>query len=92
MYDLKQLARRHDNEAAPDVLTKESIYFMSTAAILVARIRNRERVMANIAERNPESYLSNPYYTMLQSAVVAYRDALAQLERVGVSEPESVLV
>ncbi len=64
---------------------------MSTAAILVARIRNRERVMANIAERNPETYRSNPYYSMLQSAVVAYRDALAQLERVGVSEVEPVL-
>lgn len=72
-------------------MTKGSIYYMSTAAILVARIRNRERVMANIAERNPETFLTNPYHTMLQSAVVAYRDALTQLERVGVTETEPVL-
>ena len=65
---------------------------MSTAAILVARIRNRERVMTNIAERNPETYRSNPHDTMLHSAVVAYRDALTQLERVGVTETEPVLV
>jgi hypothetical protein len=64
---------------------------VSTASIFVARIRNRERVMANIASRNPESYRSNPYYTSLQSAVIAYRDALAQLERVGVTEDEGVL-
>ncbi len=72
-------------------MTKGSIYTMSTAAILVARIRNRERVMSNIAERNPETFTTNPYYTMLQSAVAAYRDALAQLERVGVTETEPVL-
>ena len=72
-------------------MTKGSIDHMSTAAILVARIRNRERVMTNIAERNPETYRSNPHYTMLHSAVVAYRDALTQLERVGVTEPEPVL-
>jgi hypothetical protein len=65
---------------------------MSTAAILVARIRIRERVMSNIAERNPETYRTNPHYTMLQSAVAAYRDALTQLERVGVTEVEPVLV
>jgi hypothetical protein len=64
---------------------------VSTASIFVARIRNRERVMANIASRNPESYRSNPYYASLQSAVIAYRDALAQLERVGVTEDEGVL-
>jgi hypothetical protein len=64
---------------------------VSTASIFVARIRNRERVMANIASRNPESYRSNPYYTSLQSAVIAYRDALAQIERVGVTEDEGVL-
>ena len=64
---------------------------MSTAAVLVARIRNRERVMGNIAARNPESYRENPYYTQLQAAVVAYRDALTQLERVGVTEEDTVL-
>lgn len=72
-------------------MTKESIYHMSTAAILVARIRNRERVMSNIAERNPETYRTNPHYTALHSAVVAYRDALTQLERVGITEAEPVL-
>jgi hypothetical protein len=65
---------------------------MSTAAILVARIRNRERIMANIAGRNPETYRDNPHYTALQSAVAAYRDALTQIERVGVTEDEAVLV
>jgi hypothetical protein len=64
---------------------------MSTAAILVARIRNRERVMGNIAARNPETYRDNPFYQSLQAAVAAYRDALAQLERVGVTEEEPVL-
>jgi hypothetical protein len=64
---------------------------MSTASILVARIRNRERIMANIAARNPETYRDNPFYTSLQSAVVAYRDALNQLERVGVTEDDVVL-
>lgn len=72
-------------------MTKGSIDYMSTAAVLVARIRNRERVMVNIAERNPGTYLTNPYYTTLQSAVVAYRDALTQLERVGISEAEPIL-
>ncbi|MFW6074997.1 MAG: hypothetical protein ACOC9Y_05330 [Chloroflexota bacterium] len=56
---------------------------MSTAAILVARIRSRERVMGNIARRNPESYHTNPHYQSLYAAVTAYRDALNQLERVG---------
>jgi hypothetical protein len=65
---------------------------MSTAAILIARIRNRERVMANIAARNPLSFRDNPFYLSLQSAVVAYRDALTQLERVGVTEDEAVSV
>ena len=64
---------------------------MSTAAILIARIRNRERVMANIAERNPESFRTNPHYTTLQSAVAAYRDALTQLERVGDTEDHAAL-
>jgi hypothetical protein len=65
---------------------------MSTAAILIARIRNRERVMANIIARNPQSFRDNPFYLSLQSAVVAYRDALTQLERVGVSELEAAEV
>ena len=48
--------------------------------------------MTNIAERNPETYRSNPHYTMLHSAVVAYRDALTQLERrVELTESEPVL-
>jgi hypothetical protein len=64
---------------------------MSTAAILVARIRNRERVMANIAERNPDTYRSNPHFAALQSAVVAYRDALTQIERMSGVEDEVVL-
>jgi len=59
---------------------------MSTAAVLVARIRNRERVMANIQGRNPETYRDNAFYTSLHTAVVAYRDALHHLERVGVRE------
>lgn len=65
---------------------------MSTASILIARIRNRERVMANIASRNPETYRSNPYFTSMQAAVIAYRDALHQIERTGVVERETVLV
>ena len=64
---------------------------MSTAAVLIARIRSRERVMANIARRNPDSYRSNPYYSSLSSAVIAYRDALSQLEREGVNREELVL-
>jgi hypothetical protein len=65
---------------------------VSTAAILVARIRNRERVMANIAERNPMTYHTNLHYTTLRSAVVAYRDALTQLERrVELTGAETVL-
>lgn len=59
---------------------------MSMAAVLVARIRNRERIMANIIERNPSSWRTNPHYLSLQAAVAAYRDALVQLERVGVTE------
>ena len=65
---------------------------MSTAAVLVARIRSRERVMSSIVERNPESYRENPYYMQLQGAVIAYRDALKQLERIGSFEEQSVLV
>jgi len=48
--------------------------------------------MSNIIERNPESYRENPYYMQLQGAVVAYRDALKQLERIGSFEEQSVLV
>ncbi len=47
--------------------------------------------MTNIVERNPESYRENPYYTQLQGAVVAYRDALKQLERVASFEEQAVL-
>lgn len=65
---------------------------MSMASIFIARIRNRERVMANIASRNPETYRTNPHYTALQSAVVAYRDALQQLERTATTESKPVLV
>jgi hypothetical protein len=64
---------------------------MSMAAVLVARIRNRERVMESIKSRSPETYRDNPFYTQLQGAVVAYRDALSQLERVATGEPEAVL-
>ena len=71
--------------------TKESLN-VSMASILIARVRNRERVMAGIASRNPETYRDNPHYASLQSAVVAYRDALVQLERVGVAQTEPVLV
>jgi hypothetical protein len=63
---------------------------MSMAAVLVARISNRERVMENIMSRNPHTYRDNPYYTQLQGAVVAYRDALNQLERVTTGEAEVV--
>ena len=65
---------------------------MSTASVLVARIRNRERVMAGIQERNPHDYQQNPFYTKLHSAVVAYRDALHHLERVAVREDEVEVV
>jgi len=47
--------------------------------------------MSNIVERNPESYRENPYYTQLQGAVVAYRDALTQLERIASVEEQVVL-
>jgi hypothetical protein len=63
---------------------------MSTAALLVARIRSRERVMANIVARNPESYRTNRYWLSLQSGVAAYRDALNQLERVGIEQDRLV--
>ena len=65
---------------------------MSMASIFIARIRNRERVMANIASRNPETYRTKPHYTGLQSAVIADRDALQQIERVGATESKPVLV
>ena len=45
----------------------------------------------DIAERNPESYRENPYYAQLQGAIVAYRDALKQIERVGSVEEQAVL-
>ena len=61
---------------------------MSTAAILIARIRSRERLMAAIRQRKPESFGTNPHYLTLQSAVRSYRDALAQIERSGVGSPE----
>jgi hypothetical protein len=61
---------------------------MSTAAVLIARIRSRERVMSNIARRNPDAFRSNPYYSSLNSAVIAYRDALSQIEREGVNREE----
>lgn len=64
---------------------------MSSAAILIARIRSRERVMANIARRNPDTYRLNPYYNSLNSAVIAYRDALSQIERESVNREELVL-
>ena len=64
---------------------------MSTAAVLIARIRSRERVMANIARRNPDSFRSNPYYSSLNSAVLAYRDALSQVEREGIKRDEFAL-
>ena len=59
---------------------------MTTAAILIARIRSRERLMTNIRQRNPETYTDNPYYLSLQSAVRSYRDALTQIERVTETE------
>lgn len=46
--------------------------------------------MHNIVRRNPESYRTNPYYQALQSAVVAYRDSLTQLERLGVGQSDLV--
>jgi hypothetical protein len=57
---------------------------MTTAAILIARIRSRERVMENIIRRNPDNYATNPHYIALRTAVRSYRDALTQLERTGV--------
>jgi|CXWK01.1.fsa_nt_gi hypothetical protein len=78
-------------ETPPACFEGNSQLQMSTAAVLVARIRSRERVMSNIVERNPESYRENPYYTQLQGAVVAYRDALTQLERIASVEEQVVL-
>ena len=60
---------------------------MSTAAILIARIRSRERLMGSIRDRNPENFATNPHYLSLQSAVRSYRDALAQIERFGGEVP-----
>ena len=64
---------------------------MSIAAVLIARIRSRERVMANIARRNPDTFRTNQYYGSLNSAVDTYRDALSQLEREGSNRDELVL-
>ena len=64
---------------------------MSTAAVLIARIRSRERVMANIARRNPDTFRSNPYYSSLNSAVLAYRDVLGRIERDGINREELAL-
>lgn len=61
---------------------------MSTATILIARIRSRQRLMAAIRDRNPETFGSNPHYLTLQSAVRSYRDALCQIERGGIGAPE----
>lgn len=47
--------------------------------------------MGNIARRNPDTYRHNPYYTSLSSAVTAYRDALAQIEREGVNRQDLLL-
>jgi hypothetical protein len=71
-------------------LKQGSWTIMSTAAILIARIRNRERVMQSIVRRNPEAYRTNAYYQTLQSAVVAYRDSLTQLERLSVGMSDLV--
>jgi hypothetical protein len=60
---------------------------MSTATILIARIRSRQRLMAAIRQRNPQTFGSNPYYLSLQRAVRSYRDALAQIERGSVNVP-----
>ncbi len=64
---------------------------MSTAAVLIARIRSRERVMANIARRNPDTFRSNPYYSSLNSAVLAYRDVLSRIERDGINREDLAL-
>lgn len=64
---------------------------MTTAAILIARIRSRERVMENIIRRNPETYSTSPHYIALHTAVQSYRDALAQLERTGIAGHELTL-
>ncbi|MBA2453277.1 MAG: hypothetical protein H0V47_08910 [Chloroflexia bacterium] len=64
---------------------------MSIAAVLIARIRSRERVMANIARRNPDTFRTNQYYSSLNSAVIAYRGELSQLEGAGATRDEFVL-
>jgi len=58
---------------------------MTMAAVLIARIRSRERVIENIMRRNPHTYTSNPHYIALRTAVRSYRDALNQLERANVA-------
>ncbi len=60
---------------------------MSAATILIARIRSRQRLMAAIRERNPQTFGTNPHYLSLQSAVRSYRDALAQIERSAANVP-----
>lgn len=56
---------------------------MTTAAVLIARIRSRERLMASIRQRNPETFETNPYFVSLQTAVSAYRSELTQIELAG---------
>jgi hypothetical protein len=63
------------------------VHEMTTATILIARIRSRQRLMAAIQERNPQTFGSNPHYLALQSAVRSYRDALAQIERGAATMP-----
>lgn len=60
---------------------------MTTATILIARIRSRQRLMSAIRDRNPDTFGTNPHYLALQSAVRSYRDALSQIERAGLSVP-----
>lgn len=79
-----------DNGTAPD-MNEEVTNDMSLAAVFIARIRGRERVMANIARRNPDTYRTNQYYSSLNTSAVAYRDALAQLERESMNRAELVL-
>ena len=60
---------------------------MSAATILIARIRSRQRLMAAIRERNPETFGTNSHYLSLQSAVRSYRDALTHIERADTNIP-----
>lgn len=60
---------------------------MTTASILIAKIRSRQRLMAAIRDRNPQTFGSNPHYLSLQSAVRSYRDALAKIESTSTAVP-----